>query len=396
MNQLDNRDTSQYNGSLSIFNSQSQRKQRSKNKLSNEDASKQSQANKKYEVIDKSSPNEFDDVGSAPKKVKPKVQEYFEKSFEEDDVTLMEVFQDNTNIQFNIPETHRERKCISCRQRFMFDETFNDHINECTQLKLVVFIQDVHNLLVLKEAHRISGHEFVRRIIFAVKKCAAYLEKSNLLESAAKSSDDEEEEEAAAASSPPLRNPSPLKTQRPQELSCFNYYDADEPVVTKFNYLSLPPPPTTFASKCDMCELTFETVANLEIHNFKFHNKLPPKPNPTNDSMTVVELANQQKLMDLFENDNFSVDYLKTSKLNNKNIYKEATMAPTQPVDLIKNNLKLVKCQKCDDRFYTISHLDEHVLRKHSVQQVKPQNNEIMPRRQNKTKEIINSFNYYS
>lgn len=90
-------------------------------------------------------------------------------NFEEDDVLDLAVFQSN-QITFHLPETFKERKCSSCRRRFMFEESYNDHIRDCIQHKLVGFIKEAIRLMQLKDNRSISSHEFIRRVIFAIKK----------------------------------------------------------------------------------------------------------------------------------------------------------------------------------------------------------------------------------
>jgi hypothetical protein len=305
----------------------------------------------------------------------------------------------------------------------MFDETFHDHINECIQLNLVIFTQDLHNLLVLKESFRISPHDFIRRAIFAVKKCATLLQKSDYLitNRMVKSSDESNGEDDEAMDVVENKPKPTTKPNMDSELSFFNYYDVDEEdepkkIVQSSSKKSMQQTPTASAAKCDLCELMFDSVVNLEIHNFKFHNKLPPKPTPNSnyplppEAVSVADLAKKQQLLDLFENDNFNVDYLsklKTNKVMNNNVRESSGNTSTssyQPIDLIKNNLKLIKCLQCEDRFFTISHLDEHVVRKHPFvgnSKAKQQNNDVGRRRNgNKQKssanESINSFNYYN
>lgn len=89
---------------------------------------------------------------------------YKEKSFREDDIDMA------GKIIVNVPDEMRERKCDACRQRFMLKDTFEQHLKECIELKLLKFITDGNQLLSMRKSRTLSSNEFVRRIIFSLKK----------------------------------------------------------------------------------------------------------------------------------------------------------------------------------------------------------------------------------
>lgn len=90
---------------------------------------------------------------------------YVEKRFTEDDIS-----DDIAKIIINEPDEMRERKCEACRRRFMLKESFEQHLKECIELKLLVFITENHQLLVIRKNRTISAHDYVRRTIFSLKK----------------------------------------------------------------------------------------------------------------------------------------------------------------------------------------------------------------------------------
>lgn len=94
---------------------------------------------------------------------------YTEKRFTEDDISDIGRNGDRKFI-ITVPDEMRERKCDACRKRFMLKESFEQHLKECIELKLLVFITESHQLLTIRKAKSLSAHEFVRRMIFSLKK----------------------------------------------------------------------------------------------------------------------------------------------------------------------------------------------------------------------------------
>lgn len=90
---------------------------------------------------------------------------YKEKSFKEDDISNFD-----SNIIITIPDEMRERKCDACRQRFMLKESFEQHLKECIELKLLKFTTEGYQLLSMRKSRNLSANEFVRRMIFSLKK----------------------------------------------------------------------------------------------------------------------------------------------------------------------------------------------------------------------------------
>lgn len=97
---------------------------------------------------------------------------YKEKSFKEDDISDFDV---TSKIIITVPDDMRERKCDACRKRFMLKESFEQHLKECIELKLVKFITEGHQLLIMRKSRTLSANEFVRRIIFSLKKTVKLL-----------------------------------------------------------------------------------------------------------------------------------------------------------------------------------------------------------------------------
>lgn len=92
---------------------------------------------------------------------------YKEKCFQEDDITNFDIA---SKIIVTVPDEMRERKCDACRQRFMLKDTFEQHLKDCIELKLLKFITEGNQLLAMRKSRTLSANEFVRRIIFSLKK----------------------------------------------------------------------------------------------------------------------------------------------------------------------------------------------------------------------------------
>ncbi|XP_036328871.1 uncharacterized protein LOC118741129 [Rhagoletis pomonella] len=102
---------------------------------------------------------------------------YKEKNFEEDDIMDIDELRDAITI--NIPESCKERKCRACSRRFMFEDSFNEHMSTCIEYKFLTYIEEINKLLYIRRNKGISPHEFVRRMIFCIRKTCEWLKKAN-------------------------------------------------------------------------------------------------------------------------------------------------------------------------------------------------------------------------
>lgn len=104
---------------------------------------------------------------------------YKEKMFEEDDIMDLDELKDLVNI--NIESTCKEHKCKYCSRRFMFEETIQEHLKTCIDFKFFEFFEEIKNLMYIKRCKEISPHEFIRRMIFSIRKTCVWL-KENLID----------------------------------------------------------------------------------------------------------------------------------------------------------------------------------------------------------------------
>lgn len=102
---------------------------------------------------------------------------YKEKNFEEDDIMDLDELKE-ANITINIPETCKERKCRACFRRFMFEESYKEHMDMCIEYKFLLFIEEINRLLDIRRSKAVSPHEFIRRMIFCLRKTCQWLKSS--------------------------------------------------------------------------------------------------------------------------------------------------------------------------------------------------------------------------
>lgn len=102
---------------------------------------------------------------------------YSETNFQEDDIINLDELGDAITI--NIPESCKERKCRACFRRFMFEDSHNEHMSTCIEYKFLTYIEELNKLLYIRRNKVVSPHEFVRRMIFALRKICEWLKLAN-------------------------------------------------------------------------------------------------------------------------------------------------------------------------------------------------------------------------
>lgn len=302
---------------------------------------------------------------------------YTQTSFEEDDITQLDIFQSD-QIGFSLPETFKERKCMSCRRRFMFEDSYNEHIKECIQVKLMGFIREVYQLLCLKENRCISSHEFIRRVIFAIKKSVQVLVDYDNAGTSKTSSGAMNPLVEESPPKPPipsllLRSIQIPSKSRDTEMMLLSNSESDN-----FSNTSNASSPLIFM-RCQECNSNFENLTDLEMHNFQNHNQ---SFNGITSTMRRNKAATMKPQKIDYDTESSAAEMNnhhipEIPKVMRKGFFSSIKMW-SKNVDVITNNLcdesemdenirkKLVKCSKCDEAFQTISHLDLHVAKKHS------------------------------
>ncbi|XP_053688289.1 uncharacterized protein LOC128737638 [Sabethes cyaneus] len=289
---------------------------------------------------------------------------YTEKEFEEDDVMELDVLKEH-NIAFNLPVDYKEKKCPSCRKRFMFDDSLSEHLEKCLQFKLIKFIREVYHLLCLKESRAISSFEFIRRVVFAIRRS---VDQIATLDGEVEDREDEEENVqplAQVAETPPvevrksyLKNLEKLRTSYNQEGNKIPSPALTQPIEDGRSSIttgSTSISPAVTATRCEECHVQFETVTELEAHSLNYHRELPPG-STLNNQHPILPFPKQ--VLQLAEKD---VSLIKNQLISN-------TPEPTvegggSPSE---DSFKTVQCSTCKKRFYMISQLDEHRIRYHT------------------------------
>ncbi|XP_017061076.1 uncharacterized protein LOC108101287 [Drosophila ficusphila] len=105
---------------------------------------------------------------------------YSETNFEEDDPMEQDQVQ-LRDIKVNIPEPMwRERKCPACSKRFMFEDSQESHLDNCVEYQFVTFVTEVAKLLEIRRQKMVSPHEFIRRMIFVLHKTCTWLQEHSI------------------------------------------------------------------------------------------------------------------------------------------------------------------------------------------------------------------------
>ncbi|XP_068144123.1 uncharacterized protein [Drosophila tropicalis] len=284
---------------------------------------------------------------------------YRETNFEEDD-PMAESAQ-LRDIKVHIPQPMwKERKCPVCSKRFMFEESYQKHLDNCVEYQFVVFVTEMTKLLDIRRHKMVSPHEFIRRMIFALRKICSWLEEhsidtmlseklnqvkvsngrgksqeteleldlnleleqppqpfepsynsglttpitmeNNVLYAIARS--ESRNSQAAANTDIPQRLPKPIPIRgiKPSQ-------PADEERATfleKLQRANVPKTSTTpvnaglvFTARCGQCNLSFDSVSELEIHNISHHNtgQTPEITSSADDE------AQRRRIIALFEDD---------------------------------------------------------------------------------------------
>lgn len=205
---------------------------------------------------------------------------YSEKPFEEDDVI--------EDIIVKIPEDCKERKCYACSRRFMLNESYETHLKECIEVKLVEFIKDSHHLLVLRKHRAVSPQEFIRRIVFSLKNivkslalCYRVLISSPvqpLVESKNVTANNTKEKFLSKKTFAPIDRKifqaanavavAAAGTALNEQINNISF--ASKPMN---NNQVLPVKIPNFVAKCPLCQKTFDSLHALETHNQQHHNR---------------------------------------------------------------------------------------------------------------------------
>uniref|UniRef100_A0A182MWH5 Uncharacterized protein n=1 Tax=Anopheles culicifacies TaxID=139723 RepID=A0A182MWH5_9DIPT len=242
---------------------------------------------------------------------------YREKEFIEDDVMELDGLQEH-GVTFTLPEDYKEKKCFACRKRFMFSETYSEHLTQCLLYKLTEAIRTLYHIMFLREQSAISAFEFIRRAVFTVRKCYGLV---------------------------------------------LTYDGEDEGVEEPGDTTDAVPGPA-MERKAPYERIELDSLSDSGSSGSPKAN--PPLSNPylfrpgMNNNLSAGSMIGQHPII----------------------LRPPEAFASHSNVDIIKNRLtktgpeevnessandryKTIKCKQCEARFCTISHLDEHVIKVH-------------------------------
>lgn len=256
--------------------------------------------------------------------------DYEEKSFVEDDMTKLDGME---GIEINHPEVFRERKCGFCLKKFMLEDTYDDHLDECLFRTLIEFVKDSNYIVRLKDEIAISNHEFIRRMVFAIQRVNKAI-RGMQLPAAATLID----EPSVDLSSRPTGTPSGKPQQEiPTTMA---------PKVLHFFQQSQMQPSTP--------PLTVFQYSRNSSHLTK---SIPHHPGPRNREGKPFQssfIANRSP-------HSFTANRRTMSGGSSSHGSTVQTPSPTN-----SNGSRKVVCKFCDKTFLTISHLDGHMIREHT------------------------------
>lgn len=321
----------------------------------------------------------------------PPPAQFEEIDFQEDDI-LADIQPDTDLVGIGgFDEIYRERKCRYCRRRFMFRETYDEHVNECLEKKFINFIYEINYYLELKTNGTITSNQFIQKMIVALK--------SNL-EMLLKYCDDLVFPHVVTIGVDGGVDGRPTATEGIREeintrlnkvmnvcktmfVSSTNTNTDDRSNSTSSSSTPLDYNKVTnsFFSPvpkmcCPICVIDFDDLGTFERHNIEHHYQVQSK------SSNEANLSNM-KLIELFENqdglvegEDFNSNLEKPKIFNrfsttqpNKVHEKITVMKSLDPLLILLSNFdtqKSVCCTKCDKKFATISHLDIHVQKNHT------------------------------
>ncbi|KAH8282306.1 hypothetical protein KR054_006800 [Drosophila jambulina] len=283
---------------------------------------------------------------------------YSETNFEEDDPMDQDQVQ-LRDIKVNIPEPMwKERKCPACSKRFMFEDSQQAHLDNCVEFQFVAFVTEVTKLLDIRRQKMVSPHEFIRRMIFSLHKTCTWLQEhsvDSLLAEKLNQVKVSNGEKTAEAPAVPAEAPAPLLVED-EPFAAFDFISGTTTPITEENNVlfaiersesrnstctptvkkpipirgALPfgiskgagdsrhkeratfleklqraavtPPCQSglapiFSARCGQCNLVFDSVSELEVHNGTHHNAHCGK------EISADAEAQRRHIIALFEDD---------------------------------------------------------------------------------------------
>lgn len=254
--------------------------------------------------------------------------DYEEKSFVEDDMTK---FDGMEGIEVNHPEVFRERKCGFCLKKFMLEDTYDAHLDDCLFRTLLEFIKDSNYIVRLKDEVTISNHEFIRRMVFAIQRVHKAI-RGMQLPSATITDEVPTDLTIGRSETPPGKAAVQQQTMPPKVLHFFQQHTMGPP----------PSPP-------------LHPLKSMSTNFIPPFNPNRPPPNMMREGKPLINNNSLAKRSphSFFKARTVSGDSSSRGSLK--------TPSPTN-----SNGIRRVVCKFCDKTFLTISHLDGHMIKEHT------------------------------
>lgn len=274
---------------------------------------------------------------TSPAKPSRKLQRFFdyeETTFVEDDMTQFDEHE-MSGIEINHPEVFRERKCGFCLKRFMLEDTYDDHLDDCIFRTLLEFIKDSNYIVRLKDEVAISNHEFIRRMIFAIQRVNKAIRGMHLPATVGLI------DERSTIGGLGAEERTPGRQIMPQ---------TDLQVTPKLNpfFFKYPPPPITPRTR----------------HNSHNNNSFSPAFIPYQPKTRTANERSSFKI----HNNNF-IGNKSPQQLANRSSSGSAILQTPSPANSSASDssgMRRVVCKFCDKTFLTITHLDGHMIKEHT------------------------------
>uniref|UniRef100_A0A182T614 ZAD domain-containing protein n=1 Tax=Anopheles maculatus TaxID=74869 RepID=A0A182T614_9DIPT len=258
---------------------------------------------------------------------------YREKEFIEDDVMELDGLQEH-GVTFTLPEDYKEKKCFACRKRFMFSETFAQHLTECLLYKLTEAIRSLYHIMCLRDQSAISAFEFIRRAVFTVRKCNQLV----------LSYDGELEEDDGAPCE--LVDPSSCTAEPGMGTKSLTDFLPKQP----YGRVELDSLSDSGSSGSPKTKPTLADPAQLFRSGMNNHQLLSAGSMIANDHPIILRPPESFAV-------HSNVDIIKN---------RLTKSGPEEVNESSANDrYKTIKCKQCEARFCTISHLDEHTIKVH-------------------------------
>lgn len=320
--------------------------------------------NREKDVVDEdpfTGSSDDNDAGSSGNKRKTYFN-YVETNFEEEDIMDVEELK-GSKIVVNLPEYFKERKCRACSRRFMFEDSYNEHMEVCIEYKFLTFLEESNRLFDIRKSKACSPHEFIRRMIFNLKKICNWLKNScgenimlngvEILKKQRLHSDEKSSEVSSGENCVTIIEKKPASTSSDSILEILRKSaEGDTSLIRNFNKT---PDPLIDILKNSSSDVILKTSTPLDPHPNK--DKICKKLDFRKQKLNIFERITTSSEEEEKENHVHRV-------VQKAQILPVSTTEPFAPV-YPKINFS-AQCNQCKTKFSSIGELEEHNSKYHN------------------------------